>query len=225
MCSPRETCRHALTDWLCTISDLAACVSSKKHECLRRFGEAGSVLLNNCGGRIETLVKAVDSHFCAPHVGVRCVQQEFGVIKTFPRTNQLLSVWSPGAPVDMCDGDNLDAEMTYGNHPSVKAHRDEITDKIIPAVVLGRALVFDVKIIRKILGLRVSPLGVVEEPKFRSIHDLTFAAVTTIRSSVNDDTDFAQAPERSMWKVLHDILSQVLYLRQLHGVRPFFFIC
>ena len=113
---------------------------------------------------------------------------------------------SPGAPVGVCDGVNLDAELAYGNHPSVNAQRDKITDKIISDVALGRALVFDVKFIQEIWGLRVSPCGEVEKPKFRIIHDLNFAAGTTSRSSVKDDTDFAQAPERRLGHVLHDIL-------------------
>ena len=58
----------------------------------------------------------------------------------------------------MCDGGNLEAELAYGNRPSVIAHRDEITDKLISDVVLGRALAFDVKYIREILDLRVLSL-------------------------------------------------------------------
>ena len=124
----------------------------------------------------------------------------------------------------MCDGGNLEAELAYGNRPSVIAHRDEITDTLISDVVLGRALAFDVKYIREILDLRVSPLGVVEEPRFRIIHDLTFAAGATVRSSVNDDTYFTQAQECGLGHVLHDIISRVLYLRKLHGVELNIFI-
>ena len=97
MCGSRETCRHALTDRQRTISDLAACVSSKKHECLRRVGEAGSVLLRYCSERVETLVKAAGSHFFVPHVDVRCVRQHFAIIKKFPRIKQLLSVFVAGS--------------------------------------------------------------------------------------------------------------------------------
>ena len=63
-------------------------------------------------------------------------------------------------------------------------------------VVFGRAIVVDVKVVLTILDLRVSPLGLVEEPKFRSIPELFFADGTTFRSSMNDDTYFAQAPVR-----------------------------
>ena len=45
VCGLCELCGHIFTEWRRTISDLAACVSSKKHKCLHRVGEAGSVLL------------------------------------------------------------------------------------------------------------------------------------------------------------------------------------
>ena len=135
-----------------------------------------------------------------------------------PRIKHLLSVRSSAAPVDLRDGGNLDAELAYGNHPSGNAHRDAISDNII-AYVLGLALVFDVKYIPEIMGLCVSPLGVVEEPKFRTIHELTSAAGTTIPSSLNDDTDFAEVPECRLGHVLHEIQSRVFNLGQLHGVR------
>lgn len=63
--------------------------------------------------------------------------------------------------------------------------------------------------------MRVSPLGVVEEPRFRTIHDLTFAAGPRVRSSVNTDSNFEQVPECMMGHVLSDIVSRVLFLRQL----------
>lgn len=89
--------------------------------------------------------------------------------------------------------------------------------------MLGRAVVFDAKFIREILGVRVSPLGVVDEPKFRIIHDLTFASAS--RSSVNHDTDFSQAPECLLGHVLTDIVKRVLFLRQLHGVAAEIMLC
>ena len=90
-------------------------------------------------------------------------------------------------------------------------------------VLLGRAVVFDAELIREVQGVRVSPLGVVDEPKFRIIHDLTFTAGT--RSSVNGDTDFSQAPECLLGHVLTDILKRILYLRQMHGVTAEIMLC
>jgi len=146
---------------------------------------------------------------------VPAVRSHFGNRKKFPQIKQLLRALSPGVPVDVQAGGCLTDEMAYGNHSSARAHTQQIVDKIVSDVILGRALVFDVAFIREILGLRVSPLGVVEEPKFRIVHDLTFAAAG--RTSVNADTDFAQAPECLLGHVLFDILSRIVFLPQLHG--------
>ena len=56
-------------------------------------------------------------------------------------------------------------------------------------VVNGRALVFDLLSAVDIVGLRVSPLAVILEPKLRIVHDLWFASAGC-RTSVNGDTEF-----------------------------------
>ena len=169
------------------------------------------------------LVAAGGPSFFSPHVDVSAVREFFGECKKFPHIEQLIRVLCPGAPVDVETGGCLEAEVAYGNHSSILAHKPKIMDKIVSDVVLGRALVFDVQFIREILGLRVSPVGVVEEPKFRIIHDLTFAAAG--RTSVNADTDFDRAPECLLGHVLFDILSRILFLRQLHGEEAEIMLC
>lgn len=75
-----------------------------------------------------------------------------------------------------------------------------------------RALELDARFVREILGVRVSPLDVVDYPKFRIIHDLTFAVGPRDCSSVNDETDLEQAPKCALGHVLTEILSRVLFL-------------
>ena len=75
---------------------------------------------------------------------------------------------------------------------------------------------YNAKIIHEIQGVRWSPLGVVEETKLRSIHDLTLAGSDN-RSSVKDDTDFDWAPPCELGHVLRDVLMRLMYLRQEHG--------
>ena len=77
----------------------------------------------------------------------------------------------------------MHAELTYGNHPSVASHELAIHKNVCSDVVHGRALVFDLLSAVDIVGLRVSPLAVILEPKLRIVHDLSFA-------SVNSDTEF-----------------------------------
>ena len=56
-------------------------------------------------------------------------------------------------------------------------------------VVHGCALVFDLLSAVDIVGLRVSALAVILEPKLRIVHDLSFADAGG-GTSVNSDTDF-----------------------------------
>lgn len=188
-----------------------------QRECLRHVGVACSALLRVCDGNVQQLGTSVRAQLFAPHVDIQRVQHHFGDIKQFPQIAQVLRALSPGAPVDVKSGGHLEAELAYGNHSSALPHVRKITEKIVSDVILGRALVFDVQFIREISGVRVSPLGVVEEPKFHIIHDLTFSAGAEIRSSVNSDTDFDQAPECLLGHVLFDILSRILFMQQLYG--------
>ena len=80
------------------------------------------------------------------------MKRHFGVIKKFPRIQQILRVLFPGAPVDVGDGGKLAAELAYGNHPTVNNHCGAIVDKIISGVVLGRAIVSDAQLIREVVG-------------------------------------------------------------------------
>ena len=66
------------------------------------------------------------------------------------------------------------------------------------------------------MGLRVSPLAVIPEPKLRIVHDLSFASAGG-RTSVNSDTDFSSAPPCELGHVLREALLRVLFLRQTHG--------
>ena len=216
-------CSLAVREWRSRVSELARCEDSDKSANLRRVASAGSALLRECDGRVHKFVAAVGEHFFSPHIHVDAVRNYFGVAKKFPLIDRLLIALKPGVPVDVRPGGNLDEELAYRNHPSVRAHTDRIAEKIISDVVLGRAIVFDIKFVREVLGLRVSPLGVVEEPKFRIIHDLTFASAR--RSSVNDDTDFTQAPECRLGHVLTDILRRILFLRQLHRTSAEIVMC
>lgn len=73
-------------------------------------------------------------------------------------------------PVEVGQGGMLEAELTYGNKPSAVTQADRVHDSTISDVIRGRALVFDVDFIRESFGVRISPLGVVEGPKFRINH-------------------------------------------------------
>ena len=128
----------------------------------------------------------------------------------------MLTALSPGVPVDVKPGGDLHAELSYGNHRSAGSHCDAIYEELVYDVIHGRALVFDRCFAREIAGLRVAPLGVVEEPKFRIIHDLS-SSQSSKSTSVNEDTDFSCAPPCELGHVIWDVLLRVMYLRQKFG--------
>ena len=119
-------------------------------------------------------------------------------------------------PVNVAQGGHFREEAEYGNHPSAGGHADDIAKTVVADMITGRALVFNANFIHEIQGIHSSPLGVVEEPKFQIIHELTFAGSGN-RSSINEDTDFDCAPPCELGYVLRDVLLRVLYLRQKHG--------
>ena len=55
-------------------------------------------------------------------MNVARVRHWFGEVKEFPHISRLLRVLSPGAPVDVAPGGDLQAEIDYGNHPSPEPH-------------------------------------------------------------------------------------------------------
>ena len=113
----------------------------------------------------------------APHICPDTVRHWFGTVKTFPAVNQLLRVLFPGSPVCVARGRDLTNELAYSNYLSSLYHDGAIQDKVCADVTCGRALVFNLGSAADIRGLRDSPLAVVLNPKFRIVHDLTFARV------------------------------------------------
>ena len=88
----------------------------------------------------------------------------------------------------------------------------------------GRALVLDLRFAGEILGLRITPLSVVLEPKFRIIHDLTFARAGG-RTSVNGDTNFDSAPPSELGHELREVLLRVMFLRQTQSNSARILLC
>ena len=129
----------------------------------------------------------------------------------------MLQVLSDGAPVDVVPGGDLQAEITYGNHPGSESHTGAVRAKIVQSVVNGRALAFKRSPVSEIYALRFLPLGTVEGRKLRIIYYLTFAG-DGYRSSVNVDTAFSAAPPCELGHVFGVVFRCILSLRQRHGV-------
>ncbi|CAN0580224.1 unnamed protein product, partial [Laminaria digitata] len=80
-----------------------------------------------------------------------------------------------GVPVDVGPEGNLEQEIAHGNHSSAETFEEEVRGEAIADVVRGRALIFPLEQAERIRGIRISPVGVVEEKaKRRIVHDMTF---------------------------------------------------
>ena len=191
------------------------------------FGHLASVsssLLRQCQGSTALLTSTIGPSLFSPHINVATVRHWSGSVNQFPSISLLLRVLAPGAPVGVSGGGDLTSEIAYGNHLGIAQHDVEIHKRICEDVVYGRALVFDLRFDGNFLGLRISPLSVVLEPKFRIIHDLTFARAGG-RTSVNVYTDFDSAPPSELGHVLREVILQVMVLRQTHGSSARIILC
>ena len=163
-------------------------------------------------------------HLFLRHIDVASVRHWSGESKGFPQISRLLQVLSPGAPVDVAPGGDLQAKIAYGNHPSSESHTWAVQAKIVQDVVNGCALASKRSSVSDTRGLRVSPLDTVEGMELRIIHGLTFAG-DGYRSNVNDDNDFSAASPCEFGHVFGNVCRRVPYLRQRHGVVARVMLC
>ena len=191
---------------------------------LDRVAGVGTALLRRCQGSIASFVATVGPSRLPPHICPDTVRHWYGTIKRFPAINQLLRVLSPGRPVCFDRGWGLPIALDYGHHPSALPHAGAILEKVCADVSFGRALVFDLGSAAEIRGLRISPLPVVLEHKFRIVHDLTFARVGE-RTSVNNGYNYLSPPTCEIGSVLRAVLMRVLLLRQSHGADARIVLC
>ena len=68
-----------------------------------------------------------------------------------------------GVTVDVGPGGNLERELVCGKHSSADKHASEVWEKVVRDVKTGRAIVFPARMAGMVRGLRINPVGVVEE--------------------------------------------------------------
>ena len=71
--------------------------------------------------------------------------------------------------MDVGPGGNLERELTYGNHNSADKHASEAWEKALGDVKAERAIVFPARLAGMMRGLRINPVGVVEEKEDRRV--------------------------------------------------------
>ena len=172
----------AVEVWLSARDSVAGSVLSCGTANLDQVACVSSSLLRLCGGSVASFIGAAGPSGFASHIHLDVVRHWFGAVKKFPALRRLLHVVSPGAPVGIARGGDFHAELAYGNRPSVASQEVAIHKKVCSDVVHGRALVFDLLSAVDIVGLRVSSLAIILEPKLRIVHDLPFASAAAGRA-------------------------------------------
>ena len=98
----------------------------------------------------------------------------------------------------------------------------DVWENAVEDVKKGRAIVMPVRVARSVRGLRINPVGVVEEKgKKRIVHDSTFSSEPEQPGGrgrpVNETTDWDQIPECHLAGVMGQIIKRVLGLRNKFG--------
>lgn len=153
---------------------IAAGVFESVKEYLRREGDISLAFLRCHSGQFDSMPQLA-AILPVPRVDPRKVRQWFGGVKQVPHIDLLVRMVSQGIPVQIAPGGDVDGALENGNNTSASQHKDLIQNKIKEDARYGRAFVFPRAAAKRIPGLRVSPLGVVVNPKkARIINDLRF---------------------------------------------------
>ena len=164
--------------------------------------------LQSHGRKFERL-RNFESQLHLPRIFESQVRNWFGGVKGFPKVDQLASIAAHGAPVHVNGFGATDtaAALAYETHRSVSPYTGDIINKIHEDLRFGRAFVFPFRLVNEILGLRLSPLAVVESTSATHIiHDLTFATSPSCHG-VNAET-VATAPH----------VNRIMCCKMLYGV-------
>lgn len=85
-------------------------------------------------------------------------------------------------PAEIQTSGGLERELTYGNYQSAAKYRGKALRQAANVVIIGRAIVVLVAQAKKIAGLWVLPVGVVDEKEnLRVLYRLTFRGRVTVR--------------------------------------------
>ena len=109
------------------------------------------------------MVWGLGGKILAPQIEVGRVTRFFGEQHRIDQFALLEQIARVGVPVDVGPGGNLARELAYGNHNSADKHASEVWEKAVGDVKTGRAIVFPARLARMVRGLRINPVGVVEE--------------------------------------------------------------
>ena len=105
----------------------------------------------------------MDGTLRATHMDGDRIHAYFGRRRKAASAEALEKIARDGVPAEVGAGGNLGSELAYGNHRRALKHRGEVLRKAATDVAMGRTIAFPAAQAHEVEGLRISPVGVVEE--------------------------------------------------------------
>ena len=125
--------------------------------------EFGGKMQQREGGHLAKVKWELGGTSLAPHIDAQRVTKFFGEQHDVDQFVLLARIVSVVVPVDIGPGGNRRRELAYRNHISDNKHASEVWKNAVGDVKTGRAIVFPARLARMVRGLRINPVGVVEE--------------------------------------------------------------
>ena len=109
------------------------------------------------------MVWELRERFLEPHIDAERVTSFFREQHNIDKFALLEQNARVGVPVNVGPGGNLERELAYRRNSGVNKHASEVWGKAVGDVKSGRAIVLTARLAGMVRGLRINPLGVVEE--------------------------------------------------------------
>lgn len=124
------------------------------------------------------VVWSLGGELLAKHIDVECVTNFFREQHKVDQFAPLEQMARIEVPVDVGPEGNLEWQLACRNHSSARTHEAEVWESaVLGDVKKGRAIVMPMRVARRVRGLRINLMGVVDEKrKRRIVHDKTFSS-------------------------------------------------
>lgn len=130
-------------------------------EILQGMAATVSVLLSQTNGDIREVMVAIGGVLRHLHMDDNNLERR----RQVEDPEMLQRMAQEGLPAEIRTRGDLASELVNGNHRSTTKHRGDVLDETKAHIALSRVIVFRVTLAKDNVGLRISPVGLVEEMK------------------------------------------------------------
>lgn len=185
-------------------------------------------MLSQREGDVGGVVEEMGHTLHAPHIDGDRIRAYFRRRHKAESAEVLERIALEGSPTDAWAGGNLKSAQDYGNHRSATKYGGDVLRKAATDMALGRTIVFLVMQITSVTAIK-------ERRKLRLIRGFTFGVLVTVKEargtlqqkaymkpggrSMNTGTDWRKIPECRLAGGMTAIITRVLGLQAIVGIR------